>query len=543
MSRSLCVFLLLAWGLLHAPSALVVAHEGHGEKAATKEVAGDAPKATDKNTGKDKDDDTNDDKTNAKKKDDAETKPSVTQHVTTIAGAEIAYTATAGKMLMTNDAGDAKAHVFFVAYTKDNTSAADRPVTFCFNGGPGSSSVWLHLGMLGPKRVQLNDNAKPIRPPHKLIENPYSLLDRTDLIFIDPVSTGFSRPAKGEDKKQFHGYDEDVRSVAQFVHDYTSKYLRWTSPKFLIGESYGGLRAAALSGQLQQRYHMYINGIVLVSAVVDFQTIRTDSNNDLAYLLFLPSYAATAWYHQGLSPDWQRRPVAEIYAAAEKFARGPYQRALLAGDSLPKKKREKVIARMAELTGLSPEYISRANLRVSMSRFGKELLRSRRRVVGRFDSRYLGIDRDHVGEGMGHDPSASALFGPFTSAMNEYLRSDLQVDEKRVYEILTGNVHPWDYQEFVNRYVTAAETLRQAMSDNPYLKVFAACGYYDLATPASAMQYTRHHLGLAPELQKNFSMAFYDGGHMMYVHEPSLKRLRDDLVEFYQSAMADPLYE
>ena len=440
---------------------------------------------------------------------------------------------------MKNDAGDDKADIFFVAYTKDDAEATDRPITFCFNGGPGSSSVWLHLGMLGPQRVKLPDDASRLQPPAKLEANPHSLLDKTDLVFIDPVSTGYSRPAKGEKKSQFHGYDEDVRSVGQFIHDYTTKYGRWGSPKFLLGESYGGIRAAGLSGELQQRYHMYLNGIVVISGVIDFQTLRASGNNDIAYVLFVPGYAATAWYHKTLDDQFQSKSVDEVVDEAEAFARGPYLQALLAGDSLPDDERQAVIDRMAELTGLSADYIDRANLRVAMHRFGKELLRSRKQVVGRFDSRYTGVDRDHVGEYTGHDPSGSAFFGPFTTAMNQYLRDVLEVEEERVYEILTSNVRPWDYSEFTNRYVNATETLRRAMSDNPFLKVFAACGYYDLATPPFAMEYTRDHLGLAPNLRDNFTMGFYEGGHMMYVHEPSLKKLRDDLVKFYASALAD----
>jgi carboxypeptidase C (cathepsin A) len=495
------------------------------EKSDTSQDAGEKSEATDKSEQEDE-------------KQDAESEPTLTSHVVTIAGQEIQYTATAGKMLMKNDEGDSKAHVFFVAYTKDDEQAEERPITYCFNGGPGSSSVWLHLGMLGPRRVKLNDDAQPVPPPHQLIDNQYSLLDVTDLVFIDPVSTGYSRPVKGEDKKQFHGYDEDLRSVSQFIHDYTTKYGRWGSPKFLLGESYGGLRAAGLSGRLQRRYRMYLNGIVLVSAVVDFQTLAARGSNDVAYVLFLPSYTATAWYHKALSPELQQLPVERVVALARRFASGLYQRALLAGDNFPPGRRQQAIDRMAELTGLSAEYIDGANLRVSMQRFGKELLRSRRRVVGRFDSRYLGIDRDNVGETPGHDPSGSALFGTFTSAMNQYLRDTLEVEEERVYEILTDRVRPWDYDEFTNRFVTASETLRRSMTENPYLKVFAACGYYDLATPGYAMQYTRDHLGLAPELRKNFTLKFYKAGHMMYVHEPSLIKLRKDLLKFYAATLS-----
>lgn len=477
----------------------------------------------------------------AEKKSDVP-KPSVTHGSVEIGGRMINYTATAGKMVMKTDDGEPKAHVFYVAYTKDDKKrkegeANKRPITFCFNGGPGSSSVWLHLGMLGPVRVKLDSDAKVLPPPHELIPNEFSLLDITDLVFVDPVSTGFSRPVKGEDKKQFHGYDEDLRSVAQFIHDFTTKHNRWSSPKFLIGESYGGLRAAGLSGILQQRYRMYLNGIILVSAVVDFQTLIAHGNNDIAYALFLPTYAATAWYHKTLSDDLQAKSVDEVVAEATKFAMGPYLRALAAGDSLGKKQREEIVKRMSELTGLPKDYLEAANLRVSMPRFGKKLLHPKNLIVGRFDSRYTGISLDPLTDTTEYDPSGSAVFGTFTSALNEYLRQQLKVEEERVYEILTDQVHPWDYSEFTNRFVDASSTLRAAMTQNPDLHVFAACGYYDLATPPVAMEYTRDHLHLAPELRDHFQMDYYEGGHMMYAHEPSLEKLRDDLLKFYKKAL------
>jgi carboxypeptidase C (cathepsin A) len=495
-------------------------------------------------------------KDDAKKDDKKEAaKPSVTHGTVTIDGREIAYTVTAGKMPLATDDGQEKANVFYIAYTVDKKKDSDedddakdddsdkaapdkkRPVTFCFNGGPGSSSVWLHLGMLGPVRVKLDSDAGTLPPPHELIANPYSLLDVTDLVFIDPVSTGFSRPAKGENKNQFHGYEQDLRSVGQFIHDYTTKYARWASPKFLLGESYGGIRAAGLAGELRERYHLELNGLVLVSAVVDFQTLSTSGNNDIAYSLFLPSFAATAWYHDALDDGLQDKSVEDVVAAAEEFATGPYLRALAAGDSLPENRRRRIVRRMAELTGLSEDYIDAANLRVSMPQFGKELLRDRKRVVGRYDSRYVGIDRDTLGEYAEQDPSAEAVFGTFTSALNDYVRTTLKVDEPRVYEILTGNVQPWDYSDFANRYVNASEALRTAMTQNPHLRVFAACGYYDLATASYAMEYTRDHLGLDPSLREHFTTEFYEAGHMMYVHEPSLKKLRKDLVEFYDDAL------
>ncbi|MCO6457368.1 MAG: peptidase S10 [Pirellulaceae bacterium] len=460
----------------------------------------------------------------------------VTQHSAVIGGQEVKYSATAGKLEMKTDAGQTKARMFFVAYTVDTDQPAARPLTFCFNGGPGSSSVWLHLGMLGPQRIRMPDDATPLKPPYQLQANPHSLLDQTDLVFIDPVSTGYSRPENEKEKSEFHGYDEDLRSVGQFIHDYTTRFQRWPSAKFLIGESYGGVRAAGLAGQLQQRYNLELNGIVIVSGVIDFQTLRFGAGNDLPYILFLPTYTATAWYHRALPADLQQQPLREVVQQAEQFAAGEYAHALLRDASLPAADRRAVAEKYSRLTGLGRAYVEGANLRVSMGRFGKELLRKRQRTVGRFDSRYLGMDRDNVGETYEYDASGAAIFGPFTATLNDYMRRQLKFEEPRVYEILTGNVQPWSYSRFENRYLNASDTLRQAMTANPYLKVFAACGYYDLATPHFAMDYTLDHLGLAPPLRGNLTVRYYEGGHMMYIHEPSLEQLRKDLVKFYGEA-------
>ncbi|MCP4191227.1 MAG: peptidase S10 [Planctomycetaceae bacterium] len=457
-----------------------------------------------------------------------------TEHTVNIAGTEIKYTATAGQLVMKSDDGKAKANVFFVAYTRDGTSnQSQRPISFCFNGGPGSSSVWLHMGMLGPRTIKFPANATPLKPPYRSESNPYSLLDVTDLVFIDPVSTGYSRPATGEKKGQFHGFHEDLRSVGQFIHDYTTRFQRWSSPKYLIGESYGGLRAAGLAGQLRDRYNMELNGVVLISAVVDFSTLRFSTNNDLPYILFLPSYTATAWYHKALPADLQKLTLDEVLKQSQAFAIGAYASGLLQGDALAQAERESLIEQYSRLSGLSREYVDRSNLRVSMSRFGKELLRDRGLTIGRFDSRYTGIDRDDAGERYEYDASGAAFFGPFTAVMNDYLRSELEYEDERVYEILTGNVFPWSYDSFENRYVDASEMLRQAMIANPHLKLFAACGYYDLATPFFAMDYTINHLGLAPVRTGNITQTYYPAGHMMYVHEPSMKQLRADLLQWY----------
>ena len=463
----------------------------------------------------------------------------VTTKETLINGEKVFYEATAGKLRLKDDAQKSKAEMFFIAYRRTGVSKAEtRPVTFCFNGGPGSSSVWLHLGMLGPKRIQFPDDATPVRPPYSLVDNNLSLLDVTDLVFIDPVSTGYSRPTEGETKEQFHGYEEDLRSVGQFIYDWTTKYQRWLSPKFVLGESYGGVRAAGLAGYLQDRYYMELNGAVIVSGVINFQTIRFGGSNDLPYITFLPTYTATAWYHKALTSDLQSQSLAAVVKQAEEFANGRYAAALLKGSELLPEDFSIVADQLSRLTGLSREFVIKAKLRVDMDRFAKELLRSKSRTIGRFDSRYVGIDRDDAGDGYEYDASGAAIFGPFTATFNDYVRRDLEYKEDRVYEILTGNVQPWSYRRFEGRYVDATDTLRKAMTANPFLKVFLACGYYDLATPHFAMMNTTNHLMLESTLKSNLQYGFYEGGHMMYIHEPSLVNLRKDLIQFYEKAAA-----
>lgn len=482
-----------------------------------------APKASDKDE---------------KPKSDDKKEPIVTKHTVTIAGIEIAYEATAGKLALKDDGLKTKAEMFFIAYTRTGVeNLGTRPVTFCFNGGPGSSSVWLHLGMLGPKRIEFPADATPLKPPYTLSNNPMSLLDVTDLVFIDPVSTGYSRPTEGEGKEQFHGYEEDLRSVGQFIHDWTTKYQRWLSPKFVLGESYGGIRAAGLAGFLQDRYYMEINGAIIVSGVINFQTLRFGGSNDLPYITFLPTYAATAWYHKALSADLQSQSVEAVVKQAEEFANGSYAAALLKGTSLSNEEFEAAADQLAWLTGLSRDFVVKSKLRIDMDRFAKELLRSRSRTIGRFDSRYLGMDRDDAGDGYEYDASGAAIFGPFTAAFNDYVRRDLEYKEDRVYEILTGNVQPWSYKRFEGRYVDATETLRKAMNANPYLKVFLACGYYDLATPHFAMMNTTNHLLVDPAIKSNIEYRFYEGGHMMYIHQPSMEKLRQDLLQYYEAAV------
>lgn len=469
------------------------------------------------------------------------------QHTVTVNGQELSYTVTTGTIVLKEETekeekaeGEkAKASIFFIAYSKnDVTDTAQRPITFSFNGGPGSSSVWLHLGVLGPRRVDNHDVDSPVLPPYRLVNNEYTLLDETDLVFIDPVGTGFSRAVPGEKPKQFYDFKKDIESVGDFIRLYVTRYRRWNSPKFLIGESYGTTRAAGLSGYLQERYGMYLNGIMLVSSILNFQTARFTIGNDLPYILFLPTYTATAWYHRQLEPSLQAN-LEQTLAEVEAFALNEYTLALMQGAELPLERQQEIAQKLARYTGLSADYIERTNLRINIHRFCKELLRARRRTVGRLDTRYIGIDRDAAGEYFENDPSYAAILGAYASTFNDYIRRDLAFESDLPYEILSFKVFPaWQYAQNQNSFVNVAETLRQAMTMNPALKVHVANGYYDLATPYLATRYTFTHLELDPSLQSNISMSFYEAGHMMYVHLPSLARLKENLAAFVRQAIA-----
>jgi len=372
------------------------------------------------------------------------------------------------------------------------------------------------------------------RPPFQLTDNEYSLLDSADLVFIDPVSTGYSRLVEGEKARQWHGFKKDIESVGDFIRLYTTRYGRWLSPKFLIGESYGTTRSAGLSGYLQERHGLYLNGIMLVSSVLDFSTLNFAPGNDLPYALFLPTYAATAWYHRKLR---LRRPLQKLLAEVSKFALEVYLPALAKGAALPRRERARLVEQLARYTGLSPEYIEPRDLRIDIFRFTKELLRDENRTVGRLDSRFKGIDRDSAGERFEDDPSMNIIMGPYTAGLYDYVRNELKYESDLPYEILNHKVWPWSYAEFENEYLNVAETLRHAMTKNPYLKVFVANGYYDLATPFLATEYTFNRLGLDESLRPNLSLGYYEAGHMMYIHMPSLAAIKEDLADFIRKSM------
>jgi carboxypeptidase C (cathepsin A) len=492
------------------------------------------------------------------KENDAEPLPPVvTEHTVTLAGDKtLSYKAIAGYLLLRDtkeeahagevnekDAskqkisshmepakGKPKADIFFVAYILNGVAnVATRPVTFAFNGGPGSASVWLHLGGLGPRRVQLSDRGETLPTPVNFVDNESTWLDKTDLVFIDPVSTGYSRPVSGEDAKQFHGYKQDIANVGDFIRLWITEYERWSSPKIIVGESYGTTRAAGLSDYLQNRYGLYVNGIVLISSALNFQTINFAPGNDVPYPLYLPSYAATAWYHKKLSSDLLNLPLREVLNQAEAFAAGDYLLALSRGETLPEADRDRIAGRLASLTGLDANYLKQLGLRESGDRFVNDLLKDESRSIGRLDSRFTGIRLNPATDHEDFDPSVEAVNGPFNSAFNDYVRRDLRFKTDLPYETI-AEVNPWTLAE--NKYLDVASNLKEAMSRNPYLKVWVCCSYFDLATPYFAAENVVHGMNLDPAIRNNIDLTFYESGHMVYVDRASREKFKGDFDAF-----------
>jgi len=418
---------------------------------------------------------------------------SVTHHAIRLNGKELRYTATAGYMQLEREDGKPLAKVFYIAYTKDGvTDMSQRPVTFAFNGGPGSSSVWLHMGALGPKKVLMNDEGFSSPLPYRLEVNENTLLDVTDIVMIDPVSTGYSRAEKGVNPSDFHGVNEDVESVG---------------------------------------------GIILVSAVLDFQTISFLPGNDTPYFLFLPTYSATAWYHKKLPSDLQAKKLREVLDEVEKFALNEYALALLKGNELHQAEKQEIIKKLSRYTGLSPGYIEKTNLRIELRRYAKELLREEHRTIGRLDGRFKGRDVDSAGETYESDPSSDAIMGAFSSTFKNYVRTELKYKTDIPYNIY-GNVRPWNWSIGRGRTpsLNLAETLRRALSENQYLKVFCTNGYYDGATPYFGTEYTFAHIGLNNEFKGRVRMGYYEAGHMMYIHKASHQKFKKDIAAFIQWA-------
>lgn len=453
--------------------------------------------------------------------------------------ATVTYRVTASIMPLKDDAGKTKANIFYTAYTREfgegERHTLPRPITFAFNGGPGSSSVWLHMGTIGPRRVVYGDEGEMLPPPGRIGNNAESWLDFTDVVFIDPVTTGYSRPVEGENASQFHGLSEDIRAVAEFIRMYISRENRWLSPKFLAGESYGTTRAAGLANALQGD-GINLSGIVLISPVLQFQTIRFDAGNDTPYWLFLPTYTAAAWHHKKLAPELQELELPELLRQARVFASSEYLVALAKGRAIPEAEKSEMAAKVARLTGVSASFVERADLRLRMDQFAKELLRDSQRTIGRFDARYTGLDKDQNNDTYEYDPSYAVLQGPFTAALNAYLGGELGYKTDLKYEILTGRVQPWSFGG-ENRYAETADALRQAMTTNPFLKVLVSCGYYDMATPFFAAEFTVDHMDLDASRRANVGFSYYRSGHMMYLRTEDRAQLRRDVKAMYDAAL------
>ncbi|HEY6305638.1 MAG TPA: peptidase S10 [Candidatus Angelobacter sp.] len=455
-----------------------------------------------------------------------EEKTSVTHHSAKIGGQQINYTATAGTSVIKADDGTPKATMFYVAYTKDGVQDnSRRPISFVYNGGPGSASLFTHMGM-GPKRIALTPDGHGMAAPYSIVDNEDSFLDSTDLVFIDAISTGYSRPAPGENPAQFHGIIADANWFADFIYQYINRNQRWASPKFLIGESYGTTRSAELSGVLQERHQIYLNGIALVSSVA-FSSFGADDRSEF----FLPTYTTSAWYHHLLAPDLQGLTIEQVAQKAREFAHGEYAQALEKGDTLTPDEYKKIVAEIARYTALKPSYIEQSDLRVSPFRWFRELERDHRLTMGRLDSRFTGMEADAAGERPDYDPSEASYEGAYVAMFHDYTRRELKWESDQYYTV-TANVRPWDQ----TGDTAVAEVLRAAMTQQTYLKLLVVAGYYDLATPFNGIEHTVSHMRLEPSVRKNVSFAYYQAGHMMYVDDAQRHKLHKDMDEFINSS-------
>lgn len=467
-----------------------------------------------------------------------------TRHTLKVGRRTLRYTATTGRVVLREEVYEddvfqgtkPKAEVFLTSYVLDRpASAGARPVTFAFNGGPGSSSVWLHLGLLGPRRVVMGDVGELSAPPYALADNPESLLAVSDLVFIDPVSTGYSRAVEGGKAKPYHGFSGDIESVAEVIRLWTSRHERWMSPKFLAGESYGTLRAAALADHLQSRYGMYLNGIMLISSVLDLGSIGlNEPDSDRAFVGFLPTYAAVAHYHG----KHGRKALQTVVDEASEYASRDYPWALSRGRRLVGAERAEHVATVARLTGLSEQWVDRADLRIEHIRFFTELLRDQGLVVGRLDSRFTGPAAAGNAETFDADPSHDAISGPYAAAWSHHVRADLGYESDLHYEQISPRVNPWSYSDFEGKSVDVTPRLARAMRANPHLRVHVAYGWYDGATPFFAAREVLEQLDVPERLHENIEHRYYSAGHMMYVHEESRRRQSTDLADFVTRASA-----
>ncbi len=463
-------------------------------------------------------------------------KASVTRHVVTINGKNVPYKATAGYLKLYDEQRKLKSRIFHIAYEREDThDKKKRPVTFAFNGGPGASSAWVHFGAMGPKRIKMTDEGFIHPPPYEYTDNEYSWLEFTDLVFIDPVGTGYSSPHGEEELGQFCGVEEDVKWIADFIRHYINKHDRWLSPKYIAGESYGTYRAAALVSKLQSSFAMDFNGIIFISSALHYLTFAFGAGNDLPYLLFLPGYTATAWYHNKLEPELQK-DLRKTLAEVEHWVFNKYSAALFKGDALTKEEREEIIDDLARYTALPKEYIDDCNLRIASSQFRKKLLRKEKMALGVYDARLKAYDLDPVGESVVTDASMYNIFGSCVATLNEYLKKELKYENELLYKPLSRDVSKvWNWGSGIDSmgYINVTEKTTEAMNYNRFLNVFFAHGYYDLCTPYFIAQYNMNHMGLPEELRSNVQIELYEAGHMMYVNKKSRKKLFDDLNAFY----------
>ncbi|MCL4511312.1 MAG: carboxypeptidase [Bacteroidetes bacterium] len=466
----------------------------------------------------------------------------VTHHSITINGQMIRYTATTGTLLLKDENDKPIALFGFTAYTKDGvTDPSTRPITFAYNGGPGSSSIWLHMGAVGPKRVVIDDPEATPPAPYKIEDNPYSLLDVTDLVMVDPVGTGFSRPvgkAKGAD---FWGVDQDIKSVSEFIFQYIRANDRWNSPKFLLGESYGTTRSAGVADYLYEKMGIAVNGVVFVSTVFNFETLAFAPGNDLPYILYLPTYAAVAWYHHVLPS--QPADMESFLQNVRKFAKGEYADALFKGAATDSTEFRNVVDKLYKYTGISKSYWMKANLRVSEPQFTDELLREHGLTVGRLDARYEGPTADLLSEYASYDPQSSTISPVFITDFLNYLHTDLKFPTDETYHIAAyGNKDfKWEWKqqgrgEFHFQMPNVSPNLADVMAKDPYLNILVLNGYFDLATPFFATEYTMDHLGNnIPDLKNRIHMKYFKAGHMMYIRSESLPTFKSDITHFMES--------
>jgi len=483
------------------------------------------------------------DSTPAEKKAVPEAWTSTTSHEVKIGGKVVSYTATAGTQLMKNDEGEAIALMGYTAYIADGKNAKSRPLMFAYNGGPGSASIWLHMGILGPQRAVATDADFSPNGPFRHVDNEFSIIDEVDLVMIDPVGTGFSKPVgegKGED---FWGVDQDIRSVSAFIAQFVTENGRWASPKFILGESYGGMRSGGVAWHLLQEYNLGLNGVVLVSPFMEMTTGFVGLGIDLPHIMFLPTYASTAWYHDAL--DNKPADFENFMAEVEQFALQEYAPALLMGNSLAAEQRQAVLAKLSRYTGLSRDYWDRANLRISEGQFTKELLRSRGKTVGRVDSRFKGDSINLLGEQAFYDPFSSSIGPPFLAAFMDYYRSELGVKTDQQYVVSGKLWMKWDWHHaqpdmggFNLPFPNTLVDLSLAMKQNPNMKVLYQQGWFDLATPHLATKYYIDHMDITPELRENVSLEMYEAGHMMYIHEPSMAKFKQDLATFVRDSLS-----